>query len=255
MSNRCKNCNNDLTGNYCSICGQSAHTSRINLHYIIHEFLHGVLHVDKGIIYTCKELTIRPGKTIRNYLSGKRVNYFKPFGYLFLLATIYTVMMHFLGVPIFGNYEIIESVEGDAPHETIEKLNTINSLSKSVFDFMNNHYAAGSLISLPIAALCTFLCFFSTKYNYGEHLVVNSYIYGQTIVASIILIPFSYYFPEFNLTIASFTLFALKIYMVVCVFNQYKLPNRIIRAIGAFMLEYLIVIFIITAGLLIVLFL
>ena len=246
MSNRCKNCSNDLTGNYCSNCGQSVHTSRINLHYIIHEFLHGVLHVDKGIIYTCKELTIRPGKTIRNYLSGKRVNYFKPFGYLFLLATIYTVVMHFLGVPIFGNYEMVSHMEGDINQEVTEKLATINSLSKSMFDFMNNHYAATSLISLPIAALCTFLCFFSTKYNYGEHLIVNSYIYGQTILASIILIPFSYFFPEYNLMTASIIVLFLKIYMAVCVFNQYKLLNRIIRAIVAFILEYIIIIFIIT---------
>lgn len=255
MTKTCKNCNQELAGNYCSNCGQSSHTNRINLHHIVHEFLHGVLHVDKGIIYTCKELTIRPGKTIRNYLSGKRVNYFKPFGYLFLLATIYTVIMHFLGVPIFGNYEMVSQVEGGVTHEVAEKLATIDTLSKSLFDFMNNHYAAASLVSLPIAALCTFLCFFRTKYNYGEHLIVNSYIYGQTILASIILIPFSYFFPEYNLTAASIVLFFLKIYMAICVFNQYKLLNRIIRAIGAFILEYIIIIFIMTIITLILLFL
>ena len=46
MSDICKNCSTPVSGKYCSNCGQSTATARINFHYIIHEIQHSIFHVD-----------------------------------------------------------------------------------------------------------------------------------------------------------------------------------------------------------------
>jgi len=61
--NNCSNCNDALTGKYCSNCGQPVKVKRIDGHYIVHEIEH-VLHFERGILFTIKELLIRPGQNM-----------------------------------------------------------------------------------------------------------------------------------------------------------------------------------------------
>lgn len=68
MITTCKNCNHNFKGNFCNNCGQTANTHEINFTSILHEIQHGIFHIDKGILYTSKELFRRPGHTIREYL-------------------------------------------------------------------------------------------------------------------------------------------------------------------------------------------
>lgn len=84
----CLNCNNVLNDNFCSKCGQSARTSRVNAKHLVEELQYGLLHINKGLLYTTKELLLRPGLTIKNYLAGKRVKYTKPLlsGELFIAS-------------------------------------------------------------------------------------------------------------------------------------------------------------------------
>ncbi len=66
----CKNCQNTFHGAYCNACGQSAHTDKIDKHFLYHEIQHGLLHVDSGIVYTTKELFTRPGHAIREFIEA-----------------------------------------------------------------------------------------------------------------------------------------------------------------------------------------
>lgn len=79
ITKHCANCNNAVKGNFCTECGQSIKVSRINIFNVIEELQFSFLHINKGIVYTVKELLLRPGYTIKSYLSGKRIQYFKPF--------------------------------------------------------------------------------------------------------------------------------------------------------------------------------
>jgi Protein of unknown function (DUF3667) len=92
MTKICMNCNYNLVGNFCSNCGQSADTHDINVKSVFHELQHSIFHIDKGILYTTKQLFVRPGHTIREYIFGKRVKHFKPVAYIIILSTIYTLL-------------------------------------------------------------------------------------------------------------------------------------------------------------------
>ncbi|NDV70095.1 DUF3667 domain-containing protein [Dysgonomonas sp. 25] len=242
MSEVCKNCGQTATGNYCPDCGQTMHTGRIDLHHIIHDFLHGVLHVDKGILFTIKELTLRPGQTIRNYLEGKRAKYFKPFAYVFILATIYTVIMHFIGVPIIdaNDFQISSRPILDSPI-----MLTMNEIIRSLFSIVNDHTAISTLLLLPLYALGSFLIYRKEKYNYGEHLVINSYIHGHAMLLQILSIPVSYYVSNLKVLMLVTPLSLLLIgYMYFNVFNKYKMIPRISLPFLAYFLGYIFSIFV-----------
>ncbi|MDN5481533.1 MAG: DUF3667 domain-containing protein, partial [Chryseobacterium sp.] len=69
---------------FCSNCKQNIKPKRIDGHYILHEIEH-VLHFDRGILYTIRELLIRPGENIRNFISENRSRLVKPV--LFIIVT------------------------------------------------------------------------------------------------------------------------------------------------------------------------
>ena len=73
----CKNCNTEINSKFCPDCGQPASLKRIDGKYIIHEIEH-VLHFERGILYTIRELITNPGQNIRNYLFENRSRLVKP---------------------------------------------------------------------------------------------------------------------------------------------------------------------------------
>jgi hypothetical protein len=111
----CKNCEFRFKGNYCPNCRQSYETNRITWHEIGHHFMHAIFHVDRGLPYTINEMFFRPGKTISDYLKGKRAYHFNPFLFLLLLGA--TASLLFVSVPVrlIGEDIDIEAIERTRP--------------------------------------------------------------------------------------------------------------------------------------------
>ncbi|WP_370521823.1 DUF3667 domain-containing protein [Dysgonomonas sp. HDW5A] len=181
----CKNCNNQSNTKYCPSCGQFMKAQRIDFHYLIHEIQHSIFHVDKGILYTIKELILRPSQMLKGYLSGKRAKHFKPFAFVTILATIYGFLSHYLH--IYPNVDIISSSS------------QTQSAIQITFDWLYKHYALITYLLIPFNALFSFILFRKSNYNYFEHLVINSYMIGIQILFLIILLPLHYIFPTLNL--------------------------------------------------------
>ena len=81
----CPNCENDYVGNYCSNCGQKYLKVPFdfkNLYSIILEWVD----FDKGFVFTFYLCYVRPGKLIREYLSGATNRYFGPIKFLIVLV-------------------------------------------------------------------------------------------------------------------------------------------------------------------------
>jgi len=175
---KCKNCGNEFEGNYCNNCGQSAATHRLNFKFLWHDIQHGLFHFDKGIIHSLAQLCLRPGRTIYEYLEGKRVGHFKPLSMVVVLATVYGLLKHFF------LHEVI------APSKIVINDKSINSDTiNAVFEWVNNHGAIMALLVVPIYALASFLAYRKEKYNYVEHLVLNAYTSSLRLFVAIILFP------------------------------------------------------------------
>ena len=69
----CANCARTIDGEaqkFCPACGQPTPAHRIDWHFLAHELEHSVLHMDRGVFHTLKNLMLRPGHMMRDYLEG-----------------------------------------------------------------------------------------------------------------------------------------------------------------------------------------
>jgi hypothetical protein len=157
----CKNCGHNFHGNYCPECGQNAHTERIDAHFFLHDIPHSILHIDKGFFYTFKELIVRPGHAIREYLDGKRVRHFRPLAYLLLLSTLSTLI-------------------SKVCFYFTEKAYLAQGLKATIHQsFLAQYISLFFMLMIPIMSLASWLVFRHFKYNFWEHLLLETFIVAQ----------------------------------------------------------------------------
>lgn len=160
----CQNCQNDHQANYCPVCGQPANVSKITFQALISSFLGTITNMNKGFLYNVKNLTLSPQRTISNYLNGKRIGVFNPLSYLILTTSIYLLLDSLL------------------PKAVVESRDPSN-LSKPYLI----GYEAGKFIKLyfkyfwvfGIVFLSTSTKLFLKRYNFAEHLAINSFVIGH----------------------------------------------------------------------------
>lgn len=83
---RCCTCGREYQGNYCPCCGQSAKIGRYSFKKALLLFLDIWGVGNRGMFRTLRDLILRPGYMIRDYISGMQMAYFPPFKLLFLLV-------------------------------------------------------------------------------------------------------------------------------------------------------------------------
>jgi hypothetical protein len=157
----CKNCNNEVNSKYCPNCGQPAELKRIDGHYIIHEIEH-VLHFERGILYTIRELVTNPGQNVRNYLSENRSRLVKPVIFIIVTSLIYTLFNHYF------HFE----------DDYVNHLDTQKSTTSKIFKWVQGHYGYANIIMSVFIALWIKLFFRKTGYNFFEILILLCFVMG-----------------------------------------------------------------------------
>ncbi len=166
----CKNCTHSFEGLYCYHCGQPAATSRITTREILTDALFSVVKVNRGFLFTARELSLRPGKAIRLYLAGQRVAYYAPHKYLFFIGAV-TSFLTSRYHSFSGEYTSIGALNGDA-----------HAFFNAFFAYADAYATLINIITIPVFALFSFLLFRRSGYNYAEHLVLNTYITSQQLL-------------------------------------------------------------------------
>jgi hypothetical protein len=73
----CKLCQSELSGEFCAQCGHPQTLKRIDGTYILSE-IGSVFNFEKGILFTIRELLIRPGENVQNFIHRDRNRLVKP---------------------------------------------------------------------------------------------------------------------------------------------------------------------------------
>ena len=94
----CLNCHEHYAGNYCPRCGQAATTDRFSMKVAAENFADAYGMGERGMFRTMRDLLLRPGYLILDYLRGMRVSCFAPFKMFFLLFAISTLVTHGLNI-------------------------------------------------------------------------------------------------------------------------------------------------------------
>jgi membrane associated rhomboid family serine protease len=163
----CNNCNAEISSKFCPECGQPATLKRIDGHYIIHEIEH-VLHFERGILYTIKELLINPGQNIRNYLTSNRSRLVKPIIFIIITSLIYTIAVKLFHID--DNFIKLDDESG--------KLHTPQKL----FEWVASHYGYSNIIIGVFIAFFIKLFFRKSNYNFFEILIMLCFVTGVAML-------------------------------------------------------------------------
>ena len=157
----CKNCNAEINSKFCPDCGQPTSLKRIDGHYILHEIEH-ILHFERGILFTIRELVVNPGQNIKNYLSETRNRLVKPIIFIIITSLMYSLAINFFHIE--DQYIKFEGGE----------LTT----SVKIFKWIQAHYGYANII---IGIFITFwlkLFFRKSDYNVFELLILLCFVTG-----------------------------------------------------------------------------
>ena len=161
----CKNCNTEINSKFCPECGQPTNLKRINGHYIIHEIEH-VLHFERGILYTVRELVTSPGQNIRNYLSENRSRLVKPIIFIILTSLIYILISHYFHIE--------------------EKYISYKGLEKSsigtILKWIQGNYGYASILTGIFIAIWLKVFFKKYGYNFFELLIMLCFVQGISML-------------------------------------------------------------------------
>lgn len=161
MAEFCKKCNTGLNGAFCSGCGQKAQLERINGSYIKHEIEH-LFHFEKGFLYTIRELLVRPGKNVRDFLAVNRSGLVKPITFIIITSLIYTLVNQYFHIEE-------QYVQFDETKTTTTGL---------IFKWITDHYGYANILMSVFIVFFIRLFFKKYDYNFYEILILICYVMG-----------------------------------------------------------------------------
>lgn len=158
----CKNCNKEATLNYCPYCGVAVNQKRISGQYIINEVTQ-VLNFDKGFLYTTRELLLRPGKSIQDFLDGSRSKLVKPVVFIIVTSLIYSLINNFFRVEegYLQQYEVASEIPTIA-----------------VFTWIQQNYGYANILMGIFIAMYVKWFFRKYGYNFYEILTLICFVMG-----------------------------------------------------------------------------
>lgn len=161
LNMNCKNCTSKIHGNYCAQCGNASQLKRIDGHFILHEIEH-VLHFEKGLFFTIRELLLRPGKCVREYISENRSRLVKPIIFIIVTSLIYTLAEHFFHIEK-GYFKISDSTSP-----------TFDAIS----NWVHSHYGYANIIMGFFIACWLRIFFRKHDVNFFEISILLSFVMG-----------------------------------------------------------------------------
>lgn len=169
----CLNCNETTEKNYCSNCGQKTDTHRINFkHFLVHDILHGVWHMEKGILFTIKEALTRPGKASLDYISGKRIKYYNVFYLTVLLVGLQLFLANYYGQLQMIYYPRVAEISGEASQKSVA--------------FLSDYSKVLILSLIPFFAINSFIIFQRKKLNLSEHFIISGMIFLGVMIITLV---------------------------------------------------------------------
>ncbi|MEP7109227.1 MAG: DUF3667 domain-containing protein [Ferruginibacter sp.] len=160
----CLNCNAQLTGPFCHICGQENIEPKETVWHLVTHFFNDITHFDGKFFSTLGLLIRRPGFLPTEYMSGRRASYLNPIRmYIFTSAGFFLIF--------FSVFQITDktidttiTIEG----KTLAEIRALDSGSLKIFTATINNGK-----SIPSEGLEQY--FDSIKKNEGLHFTNRQY--------------------------------------------------------------------------------
>lgn len=228
--NICKKCDSEFEGNYCSNCGHPQKLERINGRYILSE-ISSVLNFQKGILYTIKELIIRPGRNINVFISEDRNRLVKPIMFILITSLIYTIIVSFFHFEEGGVDGVIAGLE-----DTM-------TVTLAIFKWVQENYGYANIIMAVFIGLWLKVFFRKYPYNFFEILILLCFIMGiGMLIISVFAIIHSLSQIDF-MSIGSFVVLIYATFAIGQFFDKQKISSYM-KALISYILGMITFIFV-----------
>ncbi|MCT2564308.1 DUF3667 domain-containing protein [Chryseobacterium herbae] len=150
----CLNCGYEISGEFCSHCGQKADTARITPHSLIKsDILGSIWHIEERFFRTLKHILFGPGRMAMDYISGKRIKYYNLFSLLLILFGFNVLTMHFY----------LDLNPAEIPKDSAKILHFFSKYSKTIL-----------FVIIPMLGVNAFFIFKRIKLNIAEHFIIGT---------------------------------------------------------------------------------
>ena len=194
----CRACGSHVQTKYCGNCGEQKELKRISFHGLVHDVFHFFTHLDKGFLYTLKQLVKAPGHMQLSYIHGERSQHQKPFSMFFICATFYALSKYYVN-EIMIYYQLGKIREADFSHK---------------------YMVMTQIMLIPFSALLAYLFFRKSKFNYAETGVMLIYTTSFFFVFTTFILLVKFIAPEFDTGLIEFPV--LIVYNCITFLNFYK---------------------------------
>lgn len=178
----CINCQQEVSGKFCSNCGQRSTVKRITFREGWNDFWSRVYGFDGMFPRTLRDLTIRPGIAARKFIDGNRVQYYGPVGYFFLMVTLYLIFANMLNIDLKEFFKANQGQIVPMPKAGSEQ----EHFNRIMMDFVASNMRILAFAIIPFNALVSrYLVFRKSGLNYLEHTVMPFYLIGHIYWISI----------------------------------------------------------------------
>ena len=188
----CTSCGTVFQGNFCPRCGQSQRVGRFSFKKSLLLFLDVWGMGNRGMFRSIRDLMLRPGYMIRDYLSGMQSAYFPPFKMFFLLAALSLLVEHGFNLSFERTVEEqseVVSVEVEEGEEISPAMKAVSKVMNLMGAVREKNAAIFSLLLLIVFALP--LYFFIRRspsipdMYYSEYVVALVYTSNASSIYSI----------------------------------------------------------------------
>lgn len=182
ISHICQNCGFDLSGNYCSNCGQEGkavlNRSVISL---LHHFFEELFVWDSRFFRSVKYLFIRPGFLTHEYISGRINRYISPLK-MFLFTSFVLFFIMIKSDPDQYSGLVTGAGKDDLLEEYILDQKNRSSYSEEVYinnfnDQFNDNITLYIFIIMFLFSLLLKIIYITKKYYYSEHIVFTLHFF------------------------------------------------------------------------------
>lgn len=158
----CKKCQTEVSQDYCPNCGTPVALRRIDGQYILKE-IGTVLNFDKGILFTIRELLLRPGKCIHTFIHEDRNRLVKP-----VIFIIVTSLIYMIAESVFRFEQGVVDAGG-----------LDESAAGKIFAWITSNYGYANILMAVFTAAWIKLFFRKYSYNFFEVLILLCFIMGM----------------------------------------------------------------------------
>lgn len=202
---QCMNCSSQLSGSYCSECGQKNLNLERPLRELVVDVLNETFDIDGRAWRTAKTLFLRPGLLTSEFLAGKRRAYTSPLRlYLFISVSFFVLMAWVASQGLM-----------------LEQGQSVGQDSAVQAQFMSEELPRLMFVLMPVFALLLKVFYF--RRLYFDHLIFSVHLHSAGYVVLALMLPLERVslgsFAAFTLQLVLFTY--LTIYLIASLRRVY----------------------------------